>query len=376
MNNKKRRIRTKFQEKTAHGSALFGLDKILLILTAVLTVLGMLFVADVSAPQAQAYFKDSFFFVKQQLVWGALGIVALIVASKLHYTFWKKYAYLIFLGSLILLVMVLIPGFGSKLLGARRWINIGPITLQPAEIVKLALAIYLARLADQHRPVTVMLVPILLVAGLIMLEPDLGTTIIVVLIGISQIFIAGLPLMYLAQSLAGGGILGLIVIILSSYRRQRLTHFLEGLKDPLSTSYHVKQILFALGSGGLLGVGLGQSRQKYLFLPEAPTDSVFPIIAEEVGFIIAAAIILLMTVFVLRIMRIAKDAPDKFSQMLAGGIAAWIGGQMFINLGSMVALIPLTGVPLPFFSYGGSSLTMVLLGIGILLNISKYAKNR
>ncbi len=349
-------------------------DRGLLILTALLTLIGIIFVADVSAPQAKAFFSDSYFFVKQQLVWGILGIIALIIASKIHYSFWKKISYYLFFANIFLLILVLIPHFGNKLLGARRWISFGPITIQPSELVKLTLALYISNLADRKKDVLYYLIPVALVASLIMLEPDLGTTIIVVAIGLTQIFLAGIPLVYLASILGAGGVLGFILIVFSSYRKTRFMHFISGLKDPLDSSYHVKQILFALGSGGLFGVGIGQSKQKYLFLPEAATDSVFAIIAEEIGFIGSLAIIILLLLIVLRIFKIAKSAPDTFSNILVSGIGIWLGIQILVNLGSIVALIPLTGVPLPFFSYGGSSLTMLLLGIGIVLNISKYAK--
>ncbi len=348
-------------------------DRPLLALTFLLTIVGILFIADVSAPQASKFFSDSLFFVKQQLVWGVLGVVALIVASNIHYSFWKKTAFTLFGISLAMLVLVLIPGFGNRLLGARRWLGFGPFTVQPAEIVKLTLIIYLSRLAELKRPETVYIVPIALVAALVMFEPDLGTTIIIVIIGLFEIFLAGIPLIHLALAAGGGGLLAFLTILFSSYRRDRLINFISSLKDPLDTSYHVKQILYALGSGGLFGVGIGLSKQKYLFLPEAATDSVFAIIAEEIGFLGALLVIALMLIFIIRILRIAKHAPDTFSMMLASGIAVWIGGQMFLNLGSMVALVPLTGVPLPFFSYGGSSLTMLLFGVGILLNISKFA---
>jgi len=172
------------------------------------------------------------------------------------------------------------------------------------------------------------------------------------------------------------GALGSVLIFLSDYRKERLITFLKGTTEPLGSSYHVRQILIALGSGGLLGVGLGQSRQKYLFLPEAATDSVFAIVAEEIGFVGSTILIVIFTVFTYKILKVASRSPDIFSSTLSLGIGAWIGGQVFLNLGSMLAIVPLTGIPLPFFSYGGSSLTMVLFGVGIILNISKYGTSK
>jgi cell division protein FtsW len=352
-----------------------SLDKTLLILTLILTFVGIVFIADVSAPLAQTHFSDSLYFVKQQIIWGMFGIICLVIASFVHYSFWKKIALYLFIISLFLLVLVLLPGFGNKLLGARRWINFGPLNLQPSEIVKLTLILYLAGLADSGKKTIYFLIPVALISFLIMLQPDLGTTLIVACIGIAQLFVSGTSLVYLLGAVSVASVFGFLLILFSRYRKERLIHFIEGWKDPLNSSYHVKQILFALGSGGLLGVGIGQSREKYLFLPEVATDSVFPIIAEELGFLVAGFIILILTFYILRCLKIAKRAPDKFSAVLATGISVWIGCQIFLNLGSVLAIIPLTGVPLPFFSYGGSSLTMILLGIGILLNVSKYTSD-
>lgn len=343
----------------------------LLILTIVLTLLGLLAVADSSGPQALSYFGDSFYFVKQQIIWGLIGFGALSVALLLQYSVWRKFASVMFIVNLLMLVAVLIPGVGTKVLGARRWISIGSITIQPSELIKFTLAAYLAKLADLKKPFLHLLIPVILVAGLIMLQPDLGTTISVIVIGFTILFVAGVSLL----PFLGAGILGIfggaVLTVTSSYRMQRLNTFLKSTSDPLSTSYHIRQVLIALGSGGIFGVGLGQGRQKYLFLPESATDSVFANIAEETGFVGGLVVIGLLGFFVYKIMRIATHAPDTFSTLLATGIVAWIASQIFLNLASMVALIPLTGVPLPFFSYGGSSLTIILFAVGVLLNISK-----
>jgi len=272
------------------------------------------------------------------------------------------------------MIMVFVPGVGVKLLGARRWVNFGGLTIQPSEFLKLTLAIYLAKVSARNKKLVSYLLPLVLAIFLIMLQPDLGTAIIVTAIGMTQIFISGVDLIPFFLSVIMGGILGFILIITSDYRRDRLLTFLEQTKDPLGKSYHIRQILIALGSGGFWGVGLGQSRQKYLFLPETATDSIFAIIAEEVGFLGASSLILTFAVFVLRGFKIAKNAPDTFSKILSFGFVSWMGFQFLLNVASMLALVPLTGVPLPFFSYGGSSLTATLIACGILLNISKYEK--
>ncbi|MCJ7805144.1 putative lipid II flippase FtsW [Patescibacteria group bacterium] len=349
-----------------------SLDSKLLFVTLALVVLGLIAVADASAPQALSVFNDKYYLVKQQLVWAGLGLVLMFIASKIKYTFWEKIATPLFFICILTLIAVLIPGIGARVYGARRWIPLGFFSLQPSEFVKLGLAVYLAKVASKHKNFWAFFIPLGIVAALIIAQPDLGTDLIVVFIGLAQIFSSGINLFLFAGAVAGGGILAFLVTFFSGYRRDRLMTFLAQSSDPLGKDYHVRQILLALGSGGIFGVGLGQSRQKFLFLPEASTDSIFAIIAEEVGFLGALVLIIIFAFFIYRAFRIAQHAPDKFSQILATGISAWIGGQMILNIASMVALVPLTGVPLPFFSYGGSALTMVLIGVGILLNISRY----
>lgn len=349
-------------------------DKTFLGIALLLAFLGALAVADASAPLAQAHFGDSFFFVKQHLMWLALGLVAMAIVSKVPYILWKKYSVPLFFISIALLVVVLIPGVGSKFLGARRWISLGFTSFQPAEIAKFSIALYFARLTEARKELKTFLICLALVAGLIMLQPDLGTTLIVVGIGMLQLFISGVPIKKFVQVIGGGALAVLALIMMSDYRRQRLLTYLSHTEDADGVSYHVNQVLIALGSGGLFGVGLGQSRQKYLFLPESATDSVFAVIAEEIGFIGSAGLILLFIFFLYKGIQIARNAPDTFSMLLAGGIVCWLAIQFFLNISSMVALTPLTGVPLPFFSYGGTSLTLIMVGVGILLQISRYAK--
>jgi cell division protein FtsW len=233
----------------------------------------------------------------------------------------------------------------------------------------------LAKVASKSKGILSYFIPLVLVTGLIMLQPDLGTTLVVAIIGLSQIFVSGISLGYFFLALGVGVASTIGLILLSPYRRERLLTFFEVSRDPLGKSYHIRQILLGLGSGGIFGVGLGASRQKFLFLPESSTDSIFAVIAEELGLIGGAAVIILFIYFIYKGLKIARNAPDKFSQMVAVGLTAWIGGQAFLNIASMVSLVPLTGIPLPFFSYGGSSLVMILVGCGILLSISKYQTN-
>lgn len=350
-------------------------DKKLFFLIIALVVIGVIAVADVSSPQSLNNYGDKFYLLKEQLVSAGIGIVAFLVISRIKYTFWQKIATPLFFLSIVLLIMVLLQRFGFSALGARRWISIGSINFQPSEIVKLSLCIYFAKVASSKKPPLSYFIPLVLISGLIMLQPDLGTTLIILVIGFSQIFVSGVNLLYVFGSATLGAIATTILILISPYRKARLLTFFESTADPLGKSYHIRQILLALGSGGVFGVGLGSSRQKYLFLPEASTDSIFAVIAEELGLFGGLAIILVFAFFIIRGLKIAKNAPDTFSSVLATGIAAWIGGQAFLNIASMVSLVPLTGIPLPFISYGGSSLVMILSACGILLNISRFTNH-
>ncbi len=349
-------------------------DRQFLVLSLVLTLVGVIAIADASAPIAIRDFSDKFFFAKQQIVAAFIGIFLLFITSRINYKFWEKYAPFFFFATILTLILVLIPGLGISALGAQRRIYLGPASFQPSEFLKLSLAIYLAKVASKKKRISSYLFPIFLSAALIMLQPDLGTTLVVVGIGIVQMFIAGINFFHLSLFFVGGGGLVTLLVLLSDYRKERLMTFLEQTRDPLGKSYHIRQILMALGSGGIFGVGLGNSRQKYLFLPETATDSIFAVLAEELGFIGSSAIIMVFAYFTYRGVKIALNSPDDFSKVLSVGIVAWIGGQAFLNIAAMVALVPLTGIPLPFISYGGSSLTAILIGCGILLNISRYGK--
>ncbi len=347
-------------------------DRTFLYLVLILVVLGLVFIADISTPQALNYFNDKFYFFRQQSSWALIGIIGLFITSNIHYSFWKKISVPFFVITILLLVAVLIPGISLKALGARRWISVGTINFQPSEVVKLALAFYLAKVSDSSKQPLAFFIPLALVCGLIMLQPDLGTTLIIGLIGVVQIFVSGVPILYFIGSILAGVIGVIALIIFSPYRRDRLMTFLSMGSDPLGKEYHIRQILLAIGSGGFWGLGIGQSRQKFLFLPEASTDSIFAAISEEIGFFGSFILISMFAYFIYRAFKIASRAPDLYSRILAVGIATWIGGQIVLNISSMIALTPLTGIPLPFFSYGGTSLSMILASCGILLNISRY----
>lgn len=351
-------------------------DKKLLIIILIFVFLGLVAIADASAPQALNYFDDKLYFVKQQAVWATGGIVVMFCVSLVKPIVWEKLATPLFILSIILLVLVLIPAFSFSALGARRWISLGTFSFQPSELVKLSVALFFAKLVSKKNFSIYFFLPLVLVTGLIMLQPDLGTTLIVASIGMVLIFLSGVKILNFVASLIIGALASLGLILTSSYRRQRLLTFFEHTKDPLGSDYHIRQILLSLGSGGLFGVGLGQGKQKFLFLPEAATDSIFATIAEEIGFVGSTVIIFLFVFIVFRGLKIARSATSPFNSLLAAGITTWIGVQAFLNIGSMVALVPLTGVPLPFFSYGGSSLVTILIGLGILLSISRYDQKK
>lgn len=346
----------------------------LFVLTSLLVILGLVAVADASAPLAISKFNDRFYFVRQQAIWAGFGMVLMVVTSMVNYKFWQKLATPLFLLSVTALLLVFIPGFGTKIMGARRWIDLGFTTFQPAEFVKLAMILFIAKVADRNKKLFSYFVPLGLVSGLIMFQPDLGTTMVIILTTLAQIFVSGINLYLFFGTGVVSSVIVFILIYFSDYRRARLMTFLNSADDPLNKGYHIRQILLALGSGGFFGVGIGASRQKFLFLPETATDSIFAVIAEEVGFFGSVALLSLFVAYLVFGFKIIKAAPDKFSKMLAVGIVSWICIQTFLNVGSMLALVPLTGIPLPFISFGGTALVMMLLATGILLNISKYAK--
>lgn len=347
-------------------------DLVLVGLVLGLTIFGVIMVGNASVVEAYRDFGDKFYYFRLQAQWAFLGILALIAASFFDYKRLKVLAIPLIIFTLLSLVLVLIPGIGSQALGARRWLKIGNLNFQPAELVKLAFVLYLAAFLSTKKQALPFLALLGVILVLIMLEPDLGTAVIVIASGMIVYFAAGTPLLAILSLGLLGFLTGAGLIFLSPYRRERFLTFLNPTRDPLGASYHIRQILLALGSGGLWGLGLGQSRQKYEYLPAVMTDSIFAVIAEELGFIGGALILLAFLVIIWRGFKIAQEAPGHFGQLLAVGITSWIGLQALINLSAMVALVPLTGVPLPFISYGGSSLIVTLAGVGILVNISKH----
>lgn len=350
-----------------------GPDRLLIGLIIMLTLIGILFVYDSSVVIAMRDFSDRFYYAKEQIKWLLLGWTVCAVFSFISYKTWYRAAVPILMATIGLLLLVFIPGISVKALGARRWINLGFTTLQPAEFAKLALIIYLSAWfsSKERKRLVPFLVLLGMVVGLILLEPDLGTASIVLIIALLLYFFSGAHISHFMVLLPILAVGVLMLSIFSPYRFARLTSFIHPEKDPLGSSYQIRQATLALGSGGLLGVGIGKSRQKYEYLPEANTDSIFAIIGEETGFIGSTVMAFLYLIVVYQGYKIALRVQDGFGRMLALGISSWIGLQAMINIAAISALIPLTGVPLPLISYGGSNLVVMLAGLGILMNVSK-----
>lgn len=348
------------------------LDVPLLISVMLLTLFGLVMVYDASAAQAFQNYQDKYFFIKQQFIWVVLGILAMALLSLFNYQHFKKLALPILLLAFGLLLLVFVPGLGVSALGAHRWLNIGFINIQPVEIIKLASVIFFSALFHKGvktMPFLIIFAMVAIIVGL--MQKDLGSTVVYTIIAVGLYFLAGAPLKYFFALVPLVLLGGAIFILSSSYRLKRVLAFFDPFSDPQGFSYHISQILIALGSGGWFGLGIGQSRQKFNFIPEVTTDSIFAVIGEELGFLGSATLILLISFILFRIFSIAQNSQDPFGKLLASGIGLWLGAQVIVNLSAMVAIIPLTGVPLPFISYGGSALLTNLVAIGILLNISK-----
>jgi len=338
-----------------------------------LTVFGLVMIYNASVVEAFETFSDKYHYLKNQAVWGVIGIILMLLVSAVDIKWIVKATAPLFFINVFLLVLVLIPGVGTSIQGASRWLDLGFFLLQPSELIKLTFSLYLASWFQKKRTLTQFLFLIGLISLLIILEPDLGTLVVIISSAFFVYYISGVSLSKLIPVIVVSFLIGLVLIISSDYRKKRLLTFLDPAQDPLGSSYHIRQVLIALGSGGLFGIGLGQSRQKYQYLPEVTTDSIFAVIGEEMGFAGATVVLLIYAVFILKGLLISKNVSNKFCKLTALGISTWMGVQILINLGAMVALVPFTGLPLPFVSYGGSSLIVVLLSVGVLLNISKYA---
>ncbi|HLR40206.1 MAG TPA: stage V sporulation protein E [Virgibacillus sp.] len=357
-------------------------DYILLGVIFALLLVGIVMVYSSSYIWADYKYADTLFFVKRQVLFAGVGVIAMIFIMLFPYGTWKKYAKTVLGFCFILLILVLIPGIGMVRGGAQSWIGVGAFSIQPSEFMKLGLIIFLsAYLASNQKYITSFkkgffpsIILVFTAFGLIMLQPDLGTGVVLVLTCMIMIFVAGARLMHFF-GLALIGVAGFAYLIISApYRISRITAFLNPWEDPLGDGFQIIQSLYAIGPGGLMGVGLGKSLQKYFYLPEPQTDFIFAILGEELGFIGGTIVIGLFIVLFWRGIKVALEAPDLFGKFLALGIVSMLTIQVMINVSVVIGLIPVTGITLPFLSYGGSSLTLTLCSAGVLLNISRYSK--
>lgn len=355
-------------------------DYVLFIAVIVLILFGLVMIYSASSIWAEYKFNDSFKYVKQQGLFIIIGIILMIMVSKVDYKWYYKKTNLILTVCLFLLVLVLIPGIGTVRNGSQSWFGIGSFGIQPSEFAKLGLIIFTAKylsnnnkfLKNIKKGVIPILIVLFTVFGLIMLQPDFGTGMIIVVSILAMLFIAGVNIkFFIGLGLLGiVGIVGLIAI--APYRMDRITSFLNPWKDPLGTGFQIIQSLYAIGPGGLLGQGFLNSRQKQFYLPEPQTDFIFSIISEEFGILGVIIVCSLFLLILYRGIKIALKTNDCFSKYLAFGMLFQIMIQTVMNLMVVIGLIPVTGVTLPFLSYGGSSLLISLISIGILLNISRY----
>jgi cell division protein FtsW len=348
-----------------------------------LVMLGLLAVYSSSFAVGYLAYGDTNYFVTRQAVFALVGVGALVLFMRMDYRHLRAISVPMMVIALVGLLAVLTPGIGVERNGASRWLVLGPLSLQPSEFAKLALIVYIsAWLASRGSDInrfSLGFVPFVLmvgvVGGLVIAEPDMGTTIIILLTASTLFFVAGAPLTHLALLIAVGGAISYGVIISKDYQLDRLASFVSPESDPQGIGFHIIQLLIALGSGGPVGLGWGASRQKFFYLPSAHTDGVFAILGEELGFIGLMAVLGLFAFFLYRAVRVTMRSRDQFAVLLGIGIVSWIAYQTLINIGGITRTIPLTGVPLPFLSYGGSSLISVLAGVGILLSLSRYSRD-
>lgn len=357
-------------------------DYLMLGLVLGLVVIGLLVVYSSSFALGLLAFNDANYFVIRQAVWAVLGIVALLAFMRFDYRKLRAISPLLMLAAIVMLMAVLVPGIGVERGGAQRWISLGPLPpAQPSEFAKLALIIYVAAWLSGKDTVVgsfaLGFVPFVfmvgIVAGLILLEPDTGTAAVLVLTTVTLFFIAGASLSHLAALVGVGGVAASLLILTSGYRLDRVLAFVGAEDDPSGIGFHTLQLLIGLGSGGIDGLGLGASRQKFFYIPGSHTDGVFAVVGEELGFIGAMGVLILFAVLIYRGFRTVLNAQDDFGSLLATGIICWIAFQALINVGGITRAIPMTGIPMPFLSYGGSALASLLAAIGILLSISRRA---
>ncbi len=361
------------------------LDPVVVGLGVGLLILGLAMLMSATGPVAISRTGDSLYLVKRQLLLGVLpGAFLFVFFALVDYRIWKKYAFFALAGSVLLLLLVYVPGLGARVGGSLSWLSIGGLRFQPSELVKLGFLIYLAAWLSSRSVASLKdwresLVPFGGALGLIVLlliiQPDTGSMAVIAGTSVLLYMVAGAPILWFAGLLSLGAGLFWLLIKFSPYRAARFMTFLRPELDPQGIGYHINQAMLAVASGGWLGAGYGKSRQKYLYLPEVEADSIFAVMAEEMGFVITLIILCMYAALVWRCFKNARDSKDRFGAYLLAGIGIWFGLQAGLNIGSMIGLLPITGVTLPFISHGGTSLAITMAALGLAAGIPKHAKD-
>jgi cell division protein FtsW len=354
----------------------------LLGLIATLDLIGLVMVLSASSVEALSQHLSSWYYFERQAMWVSLGALALAVTMRVDYHRWRRYAAPAMGVSMILLLAVLVPHVGVNVGGSSRWLGVGQFRLQPSELVKLTFVVYLADVLARRRERTGEVRSVLGAVGmvfgpaalLIFIQPDMGTTLVLAALAFGVLWASGLPGTTLAKMAALGVGLACLAGMAEPYRKARLLSFLHPWADRATSGYQVVQSMVGFASGGLFGAGLGASKAKWGFLPNAYTDFIFSVIGEELGLIGAALVVCLFAAFAVIGLRCSRRAPDGFGSLVAVGIVVWVTAQAVLNIGAVIGLLPVTGVPLPFVSFGGSSLVILMAAVGILLNIASQER--
>ena len=351
-------------------------------IVAMLSTIGLMMVLSASSVEALRSYGGAWVFFQRQAMWVAIGALALVATALLDYRHWRRAVLPMVAVSFVLLVVVLLPGVGITAGGSTRWLGTGALRIQPSELAKLAILLFAADLlsrraelvGDWRLVVRPLLLTTAVIAGLVLLQPDMGTAMLIVTIVLALLFVGGVPVLLMSGLGIVTSISAVILAKAESYRWARVSSFRDPFGDFSHTGYQVAQSLVALGTGNVSGVGLGASRAKWGFLPNAHTDFIFAIVGEELGLIGTFLVVGLFVAFAFLGVRTALRAPDRFGSLLAAGVTAWVCGQAFVNMGAVTSILPVTGVPLPFVSFGGSSLVVTMGATGILLNIARQTR--
>ncbi len=349
----------------------------LLIFLISLIVIGFVFISIASLTEGNSTIGDKYYFIKKQSIWLVLGFISFFISSKIKIDFIKKISFLLYSASIVGLILVLIPGFGNEALGAKRWLNLGFTSIQPSEILKLTSIIYFSYLfsKEDKKNIKTLVIYLAIPFILIIIEPNLSMALLISVIVCSIYYLSGgniIPLFFISLFVL---IISIPLIFLSPYRSARFKTFISPEQNQEGSSYHSNQIVLALASGGMFGKGFANSDQKYKFLPKISTDSILAVIGEEMGFVGLFVILLIYISLINYLFKLSKNLIDPFQSLLTSATACWIAYQSLINIAAIVAAIPLTGVPLPFISYGGSSLLTLLTAMGLIRNIEKNNQN-